>query len=104
MHLFLTVVGAVAVLATLVIFACTAFGYAVGQAGRFYEFATREAKINARKELGRELVSLCHWFSENDGAWLAVKEVGRGVMAKGQFDVSETRDRWRAACQSSPTK
>jgi hypothetical protein len=68
---------------------------AMDTGARLLEGVVANAERNARRDVGRMLMSQCHWFSESNDAWSAVQEVGRDLVESGGFDVSEVRERWR---------
>jgi len=66
--------------------------YACQKALERFEHAV-DAKV--RGEIGREINSSCHWFSEDKSVYLALRILGDNVRDGYRVDPSSWRNEWR---------
>lgn len=95
MNTFITVCGWIFVLVAVVAVAAFAVALAADQYRRAQERFEWAVIAKARNELGRDIQSCSHWFSESDEAWIAVKVLGERLTNGLATDISEWREEWR---------
>ena len=73
-------------------------GYLLEKIEKFRAGLIDDAKILARKELGKYISSQSYWLSESKDAQLILKTIGEEISNSfsGSFNISEVRDTWRS--------
>ena len=72
-----------------------AFGYACEQARTLAWEMSRDAREVGRRDAGRELTNMAHWFAEDVSVWAALDEMGQVLTQTGMIKIDEVRNRWR---------
>jgi hypothetical protein len=84
--------------------AAFAIGLAADQCRRAMERFEWAIIAKARHELGRDIQSCAHWFSESDEAWIAIKVLGERLTQGYATDVDRWREEWRERLRSRATE
>ena len=104
MNTFITICGWLCVLAVVIAVAGFAVALAADRYRRVQERFEWAIISKARNELGRDIQSSSHWFSESDEAWIAVKVLGERLTQGLATDVSEWREEWRRRLRAAVGK
>lgn len=95
MNTFVTIIGWLCLAFGLLSLLCGAVGLAGIGIGKVIERFERSTIATTRHELGRDIQSCAHWFSESDEAWIAVKVLGERLTQGYATDVDRWREEWR---------
>lgn len=95
MSAFITIMGWLCFAFILLSILCGAVGLAGIGIGKVIERFERHTIATTRHELGRDIQSCAHWFSESDEAWIAVKVLGERLVNGLATDVAQWREEWR---------
>lgn len=94
MNAFITIMGWLCLALILVSVLCGAIWLAGIGLSRVIERFERHVTATTRHELGRDIASCAHWFSESDEAWIAIKVLGEHLTKGYATDVDRWRKEW----------
>lgn len=104
MNTFITIMGWLCIASICVAIA----GGMVAAAASAIELALarfeRAIESRVRQELGRDIQSCSHWFSESAETWVAIKVLGERMTKGYATDVDRWRDEWRERLRAAPGK
>lgn len=92
---FAACVGCLTALSLAASLAFASFGYLLECIASARSDRDEMVALDARRNLGSNLVDCSHWFSEDHATWKALNIVGQNLQRSGRIDVSTCRDRWR---------
>jgi hypothetical protein len=92
---FVTIMGWLCVAFILGSILCGAVGLAGMGIGKVIERFERSTIATTRHDLGRDIQSCAHWFSESAEAWIAIKILGERLIQGYATDVDRWREEWR---------
>lgn len=95
MSLAFSILGCVAVLLFAVAVVARAFAHLIDRLAQSRRDRDWIVRRDARRDLGVELVSLHHWFSEDLATWHALRIIGESLQTTSDFNVSDSREKWR---------
>jgi hypothetical protein len=95
METFITVMGWLCLCFVLISILCGAVGLAGIGIGKVIERFERSTIATTRHELGRDIQSCAHWFSESTETWVAIKVLGERLTHGYATDVDRWREEWR---------
>lgn len=95
MNTFITICGWLCVTAISLAVVFFAVAVAADRCRRVLERFERSIIATTRHDLGRDIQSCAHWFSESDEALVAIKVLGERLTQGLATDVDRWREQWR---------
>lgn len=97
-ELVLIILGIVSLIILLISLLMFALGFLYEKFKSFNESLVYEAKQNARKDLGADIIRSCYWLSESKDAETIMRVIGTHITCHpdGIFEIENVRKDWRA--------
>lgn len=95
MNTFITTIGWLCFAFILGSILCGAVGWAGVGIAKVIERIERSVIATTRHDLGRDIQSSAHWFSESDEASIAIRVLGERLTQGYATDVNRWREEWR---------
>lgn len=99
METLIKIVGSLGLLLLGIAAVIGTFAFLVDKLKELYQNIVYNLELNARKELGTQIVRESYWYSEDEKTMIALKLLGENLTEHGRLtDMGNIRNAWRNRC------